>query len=253
MEAAVLWDFDGVLADSLEECFTVTKRVLDREGERLQKEVGKGLEPEYTLEEFARERPHCVNAADFFAHYIASRQRGPREEEHGKQAHEVSQRLLVFLDERYYEQREAYALELEGKYPEKLPPYKGVLETVRELKNKGVRQAVMSARDVKSIREWTDFYRVTDCFESVVGSEVSRADRGIKEKQIKVLRRRLPAAQYFFVDDLAHNLEVVGKADPHIRLVFAEWGYGIRAPANSRVLEKPAEMLSWCLGERADA
>jgi phosphoglycolate phosphatase-like HAD superfamily hydrolase len=228
MEKIVWWDFDGVLADSLKECYAVTQRVVDREAGLLQHAVGKELAP-YSLEEFAADRPVCVNAADFFVSYVARRKHGAAGEAERGRVH-ADRPLLEELDRVYYEERARFSSELKGKYPETMPPYAGVLETLLQLKENGVRQAVMTARDSGSVDEWLRHYGVRACVETIVGTEVSRADRGLKGKQVHLLKKHFGSGEYWFVDDIAHNLEVVHATDSKIRLVFAAWGYGKSKP-----------------------
>ncbi len=173
MEKIVLWDFDGVLADSLRECYIVTARVVEKEREVLEKIIGKEPAP-YPLQEFASDRPVCINAADFFVNYIARRKYGAVGEAQRRPILEQKQ-VLHKLDEEYYQTRAAYAKELKGTYAAQLPPYAEVLDTLKELKENGVRQAIMTARDRESVREWLRYYRVEECIELIVGTEVSRA------------------------------------------------------------------------------
>ena len=252
MRSVVLWDFDGVLADTLEECYEVTRRTVEKEKEKLKAAVH-GEEKEnsenaallpYPFEEFAHDRPFCVNAADFFCSYIARRKFGETTEKNMHEIHRRERPLIAGLDAEYYVQRGLLAKEMGKKYHEWLAPYEGVLETVKQLKRRGAKQAVMTARDSQSVREWARHHKVEEVFQSFVGTEVSRADRMVKQKQIHVLKERLGAGQYYFVDDIAHNLEVVHAVDPRIVPLFAAWGYGKRAPKIAKTVQSPAELLS---------
>jgi phosphoglycolate phosphatase-like HAD superfamily hydrolase len=241
MNKIVLWDFDGVLADTLKECYEITRRVVEANAGVLENAVGKPLAP-YSFEEFRRDRGFCVNAADFFSAYILRRKTGRVSAEGIKQSHAGLKKILAHLDEKYYEKRKALASELGRKYPESMPPYPGIGGAVRALHAAGAVQAVMTARDRESAVAWLAHYRLARFFPLVVGTEVSRADRDVKKKQVSVLKSGLGEGRYYFVDDMAHNLEVVRAADPQIRLVFAGWGYGKKPPLNAVVAVLPGDV-----------
>ncbi len=254
MQKVVLWDFDGVLADTLEECYEVTKRVVEKEKKKLMQAVhgkpseGKAEQPlaPYPFQEFANDRAFCVNAADFFASYLARRKYGGTTEKNMQknmqEIHEQQRPLIVELDEAYYEERAKLAGEMGEKYFEWLKPYPEIFQTVKRLHFRGVRQGVMTARDSQSVKEWLHYYGVGKEVEEVVGTEISRADRMVKKKQILLLKEKLGEGQYFFVDDIAHNLEAVHAVDSSIRLVFALWGYGKEAPASAAIVKTPAAL-----------
>lgn|GEM_PF-4083625 len=239
----VLWDFDGVLADSLNECYEITRRVVEQEEATLQEAVGKPLAP-YSFDEFKNDRPVCVNARDFFVNYVARRKFGKaiRLNEVDAQYGE----LLVHLDETYYRTRQRVADEWGKQYAESMAPYSGVLEAVRAIHASGAKQAVMSARDEASIQGWLTHFRIEECMEAVAGTEVSRADRMVKQKQVRLLKKTLGKGAYAFVDDLMHNLEVVYDVDPDIQLFFADWGYGVYAEQKGMIrMDHPNEVMGW--------
>ncbi|MFH1107160.1 MAG: HAD hydrolase-like protein [Candidatus Micrarchaeota archaeon] len=238
----VLWDFDGVLADTLGECYEVTRATISQNVARIAAETKAPLAP-YPLEEFAGDRPNAVNAADFFAHFLSRRKYGSVGAADLEKTGTECRDLIAFLDGEYYLQRESLAKRLGREYYRMLRPYPGVLDAVTELHGSGVLQAVMTARDSASVQGWLAHYGVRECFQAVVGTEVSRADRHVKGQQAVLLKNQLGAGEYFFVDDIVHNLEVVGAADPAIRLVFAAWGYGKIAPKFAAVAESPRDVL----------
>ncbi|MFH1199955.1 MAG: HAD family hydrolase [Candidatus Micrarchaeota archaeon] len=243
MTKIVLWDFDGVLADTLEECYEITRATISHNLGRIAAELQAPLSS-YPFEEFAGDRPVAVNAADFFAHFLSRRKYGLVDGKHLEMARKDFADLIVFLDGEYYRQRAAFAERLGKEYYEMLAPYPGVLEAVRGLRCAGVLQAVMSARDEQSVNGWLKHYGVEDCFDLVVGTEVSRADRLVKQKQIALVKERFGAGVYFFVDDLAHNLEAVHAADASIKLVFAVWGYGKAVPPHAIPVHSPQDAVT---------
>ncbi len=243
MKKIVLWDFDGVLADTLAECYEITSGTIEKNKRRIADELNAPLSP-YAFEEFAGDRPHCVNAADFFAHYLSRRKYGSAVEEELENARKNYRDLIVFLDGEYYLQRASMARRLGEEYFEVMKPYPGILASLKSIHSAGVRQAVMTARDRQSASGWLKHYGVEDCFNLVVGTEVSRADRHVKKKQIAALRSSFRQGEYFFVDDIAHDLQVVNAADPRIRLIFAAWGYGKKAPAGTSVAKTPQDVVS---------
>ena len=233
------WDFDGVLVDTLHECHQSYNGAL--------KELGL---PGLTPEEFSFERKTAVQATDFFAQYFV-RQAGDTHHtpEKTEAAFERHKDHVLALRDAYHRHRDAH---LENDFDHN-PVYPGIVQTLQQLKDRGQKMAVVSARDDASLKKYLHAKQLNGYFDKVVGSSAFFT----KSHQLKPLQvDSLKEKDIIFIDDMPAVLFSLQK---HARLFYAAWGYGrldeyvdLPHPASRRprkadvtVLKKPADILSY--------
>lgn len=223
------WDFDGVLVDTLKECHASYNAALADEGLS-------GL----TLAEFSMERKTAVQATDFFTQYILRRERKPYTPENRTACFAENEALILELREHYHRERDG----LLEKMFDQNPVYPGVVDTLQALTKRGVKMAVVSARDNNSLRKYLENKSLSGFFGKVVGSSGFFA----KSHELKPLQlESLSGEEIWFVDDMPAVLESV--APKTKKRFFASWGYGV-LPANAEgitVLKKPPDVLSYVI------
>ncbi len=224
----LIWDFDGVVADTVKECYLITLAVIAREKEALSHEAEKGDFKPISFEDFEVYRSKSVNAADFFANFLLHQ---TEREMNDENLEDVTRKHLSFLkkmDEIFYEEREKLMLENKDEYFSTIKLYGGVASTINSISEKGIKQVIMSARDSKSIDQILGHFHLRKPFDLIIGHEVNKGDRHVKGLQIKLLKEHFAGKhpeglQYYFIDDIPFNLK---KLEGFAKLLFAEWGYG---------------------------
>ena len=242
MRAIILWDFDGVIADSMLECFYLTRRTIRLKEAEFKGVLGRNYYP-LTLNEFRSARRHAITAMDFFACYLSQRIYGRQSGVFHAKILSRHRKLLHSCDELFYEERGKMSAKELSK---KMRLYPGILQALSSLKEMGYSNVIMSARDSKSIRQWLKHYGVLRLFSLIVGNEVSRKDRSLKSKQVKLIRKKYPTGRLFFVDDMLFNLEQAMRyAD--LKPLFAGWGYGKwnKSKASALRINSPAGLLEF--------
>ncbi len=200
------WDFDGVLVDTLHECHQSYNGAL--------KELGL---PGLTAEQFSFERKTAVQATDFFAQYFV-RKSGDMHHtpEKTEKSFDQHRDAVLKLQEAYHRHRDAH---LEADFDNN-PVYPGVMDALHQLKDRGQKMAVVSARDDASLKKYLQAKELDGYFDKVVGSSAFFA----KSHQLKPLQvDSLKEKDIFFVDDMPAVLFSLQK---HARLFYAAWGYG---------------------------
>ncbi|MFH1442533.1 MAG: HAD hydrolase-like protein [Candidatus Micrarchaeota archaeon] len=241
----LIWDFDGVICASLKECYLITMASIEREKEKMAKEAGiKNFRP-VSLQQFDVYRSKSVNSIDFFANYILDMKGMRLNVQNLETTVKKHDAFLRHMDRIYDEERDVLFRRSEREYFKTLTIYPRIPETLASLSKSGIRHSIMSARDKKSLLPILEHFNLQRHFDLVLGSEVDKGSRHVKEKQIRLLKEHYEIPSYsgnefYFIDDFPFNLK---KLEGFAHLLFAEWGYGklpggyveakrVRAPAD---------------------
>jgi phosphoglycolate phosphatase-like HAD superfamily hydrolase len=225
----LIWDFDGVLVDTVRECYLITLATIEKEKKLIQKEAGISGEIKISFMDFELYRRHSVNAADFFANFILHRQGKELSDKNLNAITIKHQAFLKRMDEIFYNEREKMMHKNKAEYFKTMRLYPKIPQTLESLSKIGIEHCIMSARDVISIRQILAHFKLTNHFDFIIGHEVNKGDRHVKKKQIELLKghfhKKYPKEEleFYFIDDIPFNLEKVGK---EAKLLFAKWGYG---------------------------
>ncbi|HLC47901.1 MAG TPA: HAD hydrolase-like protein [Candidatus Norongarragalinales archaeon] len=248
----LIWDFDGVIVDTVRECYILTLRTIAKQRPYLASEAGIEKFSPIPFRDFETYRSKSVNAADFFANYILHMAGKELNEENLEMVTEKHRPFLKKMDVAFYEEREKLMNEDKDAYFRTLKVYKGIPEVLGALSGLGIRHAIMSARDSHSIRQILAHFKLLSHFEFIIGHEVNKGDRHVKGKQISLLKRHFAGMQgpipdtsieYFFIDDIPFNLrKVAGETE----LLFAGWGYGKleEGYVEAKKVKKPGSLLT---------
>ncbi len=251
----LIWDFDGVIVDTVRECYILTLRTIEREKDYLAREAGIAKFAPIPFSDFEVYRSKSVNAADFFANYILHHTGLEMNEENLEKVTKKHQPFLKKMDIVFYEERDRLMNENKAEYFGTLKVYAGIPKTLESLSNLGIKHAIMSARDSHSIKQILTHFKLLRHFEYIIGHEVNKGDRHVKGMQISMLKGhfeekygdvngkktdllgKTASAQtgtshaskspgkieYSFIDDIPFNLK---KVEGQANLLFAKWGYG---------------------------
>ena len=122
---------------------------------------------------------------------------------------------------KYYRERYSAAGMFENR------PYPGVENMLGELKRKGYRLAVASSKPEYYVTQILDYFKLTDYFEEIVGSEMN-GNRTSKSEVIEEALQRLGMSekrnQVIMVGDKEHDVFGARKAD--LQCVAVSYGYG---------------------------
>jgi phosphoglycolate phosphatase-like HAD superfamily hydrolase len=229
----LIWDFDGVLVDTIRECYLITLATIGKEKKLIQKEAGISGGIEISFKDFELYRRHSVNAADFFANFILHKQGREMSDENLNAITIKHQPFLKRMDEIFYVEREKLMHKNKARYFETMHLYPKIPQTLKSLSDIGIEHCIMSARDTVSIRQILAHFHLTEYFDFIIGHEVNKGDRHVKRKQMELLKdhfhKKYPNEKinFYFIDDIPFNLKKVGKG---ANLLFARWGYGKMRP-----------------------
>ncbi|MFH0972251.1 MAG: HAD family hydrolase [Candidatus Micrarchaeota archaeon] len=226
----LIWDFDGVLVASLKECHLITMAAIEREREKMAKEAGIGQFRPVSLQQFEIYRSKSVNSIDFFANYILDMTGKELNIANLEAVVKKHDSFLRFMDGVYDEERDALFNKSHSEYFKTLFVYPDIPKTLQQLSSLGIRHSIMSARNRHSLMPILEHFNLQRHFELILGSEVDKGSRHVKEKQILLTKKHFsqkypaePAFDYYFIDDFPFNLR---KLQGFAHLLFAQWGYG---------------------------
>lgn len=229
-------DFDGVIADSAPEAFTVAVRSLA------------ALRPDSALAAHAerldgQQAPSsaAVRAAPLYAPFLAAMPLGNRAEDYAvillalEQGHALPDQAsydalrdaqdpawLRRFHQRFYRERAALAARDPEGWSALMPPYSALLSVLRR-RAADAALALATAKDRGSVEKLLARYGVADLFpaERVLDKETGPS----KTAHLEMLQARtgVPFAEITFVDDKVNHLDRV--ADLGVRCALAAWGY----------------------------
>ncbi len=211
------FDFDGVIWNSVDECFFLADKVF--------REMGEELLGDYrSLRNKFREGRYLAKTGDDFYITLKMIQKNPATdfekvtyEEYYSYRETFSTQLKIFAV-KFYDLRRKIQQEDPEKWLSLQGPFEGILKQLPLVKEKFKDLVICSTKDRESIRlllfrhglEFTIF---------------GREDSTHKSDQIKALSEKLetPPNKIIFIDDLVENLKHV--TEMGCIGVLAEWGY----------------------------
>lgn len=184
----LIWDFDGVIVDTVRECHSITLSTIAREKEYLAQEAGVLEYTPIPFSDFEVYRSKSVNAADFFANYILHKTGRDLSEGNLERITRQHGAFLKRMDATFYEERERLMNADMRKYFSTLKVYAGIPKALESLTEDGVHHAIMSARDAHSIGQILEHFKLRAHFEYIIGHEVDKGNRHVKGMQIGMLK-----------------------------------------------------------------
>lgn len=244
--AAVVFDFDGVIADSAREVFVVALRThvhlapaseLRRVVGELESRLGEGdaaIEAEPLYRSFMELMP-LGNRAEDFGVALAAISLGvalPNQDAYDGFLRTLDQGWLRAFHDRFYEEREAFKVTRRELWFALQPPYAEVVAMIRRQAGTAA-MAIATAKDRASVQALLARYGIGDVF-----PEGAIADKDTGASKVTHLERlcawlRVVPAEIVFLDDKVNHLERV--ASLGVRCALAAWGYnGARERAVAR-------------------
>jgi phosphoglycolate phosphatase len=124
--------------------------------------------------------------------------------------------------------------------------YDGIVETVKKLRLKGLRLAVLTNKDQDDARRIVEHFFGADTFEYVVGTTENKAVKPGAAATIKIVESMgLATKDFLFIGDSAVDIQTAATAG--IRSVGVSWGFRgkdelLKAKADI-VIDSPTEIL----------
>ena len=235
---SLLWDFDGVIIDSIDECLlTSYNAYLQYQG--IYNEFIETLEdiPKYYREEFYRTRKYVRPAGEFFALYKAASDNIKIEsygifrkllEDNSEDIAEF-QRLFYSTRDKLKNKYPQYWFELHRSYPQ--------IKTNWQKLKEHFDFYIVSNKDFRSISEILDHFGLAINKNNIFGTDFSLNKKKIVEHIMST--KSTAANRVFLIDDNYQNL--LDFCDTGIKLFFASWGYG-EMPENSNENITPVDL-----------
>lgn len=230
------WDVDGVVYDSAYESYVNTIETFKRNKEAIQKSGLKiPKEPDYpSFKDIIR--PHIISVEDFFKLPLLMESQGVKTVEAIKGGKEailsfMKQHggLIQKLTQGYYDVREENKKKDIGQWKSMFPLYEGIREVMEFLRQKGIKQVVISAKDRGSIEELLKHHGIRDYIEEMFAREESippGEQVPTKAYSFSSLKRKNPGAKLIFIDDSPDALREVKGKHRDVKIISALWGYG---------------------------
>lgn len=214
-------DFDGVIADSAPECFTVacaTWRSLEPESRLL----APGAEP--LRDAFMALMPLGNRAEDFgiALRILAEGASVASQAEYDAFRETLEPAWLRAFHKRFYRERAALAAADREAWLRQMGPYPPVVSTLRRLSGR-IELAIATAKDRRTVRILLGEYGISDLFAS--GRVLDKETGASKANHMERLRDELGVSYeaITFIDDKLNHLDAV--AGLGVRCVLAGWGY----------------------------
>lgn len=219
----LLWDFDGVIIDSIDECLLTSYNAFLRY-QKLSKKLIKALNdiPELYRKEFYRIRKYVRPAGEYFIlHKAISSNIKINSYLRFKELLIDNAGAVTDFQELFFLTRN----EFKNRYPqywfELHHSYSGIRTKWRELK-KYFDFYIVSNKDIKSISEILDFFNLPINRDNIFSAEFNTDKKAIIRHILS--NANISAEKVFFIDDnYQHLLDLSGT---RIKLFFACWGYG---------------------------
>jgi len=257
----IIWDFDGVLFDSLKECVLVTK--LSDQFYREQKislnQIKSLISSEYLdqlLFKMKRLRPFINSGQDYIWQY--------KFYEHLKDKYhsffEYKETFEMFFNEKedklyqqlFYSTRKEIQNLLENEYFSLFIPYKQALEAFKE-SLKTNKNYICSSRDFRAIKEILDFYGVFFDSENIFTKDHNGFGNCdfTKPSQINqiLIKENFLNEKFIFIEDQIKIPFVLKDKYPKMEIIYANYGYGLDSTCidlnqlNLTIVDKPKDLL----------
>jgi phosphoglycolate phosphatase-like HAD superfamily hydrolase len=182
-----VWDVDGVIIDSVPECFDNTVIAIGKNIVEVERAIGKKFK-DMTFDEFRAFRHLVVHAKEFFSVPLTLRKHDIHwSAPHFRVLHEKFQKdeekLIKKLNDDFYAiRKESMAKNLEA-WMKRNPLYKDVDKVIKLLGEHKIPQYVVSSKDKKSIEDMLKFHGIHQHFSKVYGNEDLIPPGGVKAQQ----------------------------------------------------------------------
>jgi phosphoglycolate phosphatase-like HAD superfamily hydrolase len=256
------WDVDGVVYNSAYESYVNTIESLRRNKAEIQ---GAGLrvpkEPDYP---FFNDiiRPRIISVEDFFALPLLMESQGVKRVQDikgGKKAlksfMKQHEELIQKLTKGYYDVRKENQEKDINSWRSMFPLYGGIKEVMEFLKQKGIKQVVISTKDRNSIEELLTHHGIRGYIEQILAREEAIPPGGKVPTQaysFSSLKGKYPGAKHIFIDDSPEALREVKGKHPDVKLISALWGYGFpgahRKVKGTKLPKNASELLELLKG-----
>lgn len=210
----IAFDFDGVIVNSLKECYIVCKKVLEQMGEKAEK---------LSWEEFKRGRSFVLSSEDFYPVIKAIMENVDfseiSQEDFEKLKHKNRHKIREFA-EKFHKIREEMIDEDSEKWKRLNIVYPNIVEAIKSI-SKRYKVVIATAKDRKST-----FLLLRSAGLNFKEKDVITREFSIKKtEQIKrILEKfRLGKSDLLFVEDMFENAKsVMGMG---VKVALVGWGY----------------------------
>lgn len=216
----VVFDFDGVIWDSVNECFTVGYKAFKNMEGKIDGDE------EFLAEKFRQARYLAKSGIDFYIIFRLMQENPDYDfssisrDKFYSYREKFKHKLENFADEFYRERTRMINEEFE-RWMSLQGPYPGIIEQLPPIHEKFNELDICSAKDSQSIKMLLDYYNQSY---DVYAREISL----YKPDMLDVLssEKNIPVENVIFVDDLMENIEAV--KDIGANVMMADWGYNNR-------------------------
>jgi len=223
MKKFLLWDFDGVLFNSLDEClissynayqsFVYNKTTLISKLDQI---------PENHQQFYYKYRKHVRPAGEYFIiHYAFERNIELDNYSTFTTLLSDNSKLIPEFQSLVFKKREKLKLQNLQQWISLHKPYNGIPKIWCSL-NEHFNHYIVSNKDQASILSLMDGFQLNIDKKNVFGGDFSSNKHEIISHLIKTFN--IPPEKAYFIDDNYHHLNDV--SDTGINLIYADWGYG---------------------------
>ncbi len=97
---------------------------------------------------------------------------------------------------------------LYNEYYPKCSLFDGAIEMIKELKELGYKQYLLSATQMTSLLEQTDYFKITDLFDLIVGTDNFHGKSKTEEAEYLVKKEGLESSKILLIGDTEYDFEV---------------------------------------------
>lgn len=217
MEKFIAFDFDGVVVDSVYECFIVTKRICEELGIKIKKNFEK---------QFINARKFVLSADEYYVISKALEENSETDFENMSQNQfDNLARIFGFskeFHERFYDVRAEMIKNNKDEWLKLHKIYPHIIEAIKNVK-KEYDIFLASARNMASILELLQYFECADIFDkqNIISKELS-AD---KAKQMNYISKNfnIPLNKILFIEDMVQN--ALSTKSIGVNVAVVAWGY----------------------------
>ncbi len=97
--------------------------------------------------------------------------------------------------------------------------YDGVIDTIKFLKNKGIRVSILSASEINNLKEQCDHFKLTDTVDDILGIDNIHAESKVNLAINYMKNHNINPAKTIFVGDTLHDALVASKINARSILI----------------------------------
>ena len=170
---AIIYDWNGTLIDDVSACHSILNRLLVRYGR-----------PPVSFDAYR----------DAFTFPVI----------------EYYKRVGFELDKYSFEEVASHFMPMYDEAYPKCNLYDGVRKTLIWAKENGIKQYLLSATQIDSLIEQTDYFNITDCFDKIVGTDNFHGKSKIEEGLSLVKEENLKGKRFVMIGDTDYDSKVAG-------------------------------------------